>query len=274
MRNVVSGVLPPSQPWSWPSAVVTMIGKFWRLFGPWRGADGVVRHPVVAEVDGLSGVGEDAVDRDRVADGEVAGRGADHDARPAVVGDQVARDGGGPADRIAGGSCPDHDPGGLVGQGHGPRRVGADLVARHHVIGRGADPHAPVKIARDDVPLAGGIDADAVGSDPVAGGACNDHHSAGMDVAVIVGSVAQRDIPGHRRADEVARDDIAIGALALDQDANAVVARDQVPLGRIVDAVAIGPDQVVAGPPVDFDAIRLASESLWVPVGSVPRKLP
>src|SRR5262249_7833405 len=37
MRNVVSGKLPPSQPWRRPSAVMTMIGKFWRLFGPWRG---------------------------------------------------------------------------------------------------------------------------------------------------------------------------------------------------------------------------------------------
>ena len=26
-----------SHPSSWPSAVVTMIGKFWRLLGPWRG---------------------------------------------------------------------------------------------------------------------------------------------------------------------------------------------------------------------------------------------
>ena len=51
---------------------VTKIGKFWRLFGPWRGEEAVVRHPVVAEVDGLSRIGEDAVGRDLVADGEVA----------------------------------------------------------------------------------------------------------------------------------------------------------------------------------------------------------
>ena len=56
-------------------------------------------------------------------------------------------------------------------------------------------------------------------------------------------------------ADEVARDGIAIRALAVDPDATEQVARDQVPLGRVVDAVAIGSDQVAAGPPVDFDAV-------------------
>src|SRR4051812_32350099 len=39
MRNVVSGELPPSQPRSWPLAVVTRIGAFWSLFGPWRGEE-------------------------------------------------------------------------------------------------------------------------------------------------------------------------------------------------------------------------------------------
>ena len=80
MRKVVSGVLPPSQPSSWPPAVVTMIGKFWRLFGPWRGAVRVVGDPVVAEVDGLSRVAEDAVGGDLRLPTEVSFDG-DPDAR-------------------------------------------------------------------------------------------------------------------------------------------------------------------------------------------------
>ncbi len=236
---------------------------------------GVVRHPVIAEIDGLSGVGEDAIGCDRVADGEVARGGADHDSRPTVVGDQVARDGGRPTDRIAGGPPLDHDPGGLVRQGYGTGHVGADVVARHHVIGRAADRDSRVIIARDDVPLAGGIDADAVGPNHVARGASDDHHSAGIEqagavsIVVAIRSVGQGDIPADGRADEVARDHIAIGALALDQDANAVVARDQVPLGRIVDPVAIGPDEVVAGPPIDFDAIRLATVGFTLGAGGI-----
>ena len=68
-----------------------MIGKFWRLFGSLARRGAIVSHPVVAEVDGLSRVAEDAVGRDLVADAEVACVVADRDARPAVVGDQVAR---------------------------------------------------------------------------------------------------------------------------------------------------------------------------------------
>ena len=98
---------------------------------------------------------------------------AHHDARTTVVGDQVTRDGGGPTDCVVAGSVEDLDTTGCVGQGYGTRRVGADGVARHNGIGRAVNGDAPtvvaIRVARDDVPLAGVIDAEAVGSDPTAG---------------------------------------------------------------------------------------------------------
>src|SRR5262249_15704065 len=64
------------------------------------GRSGVVSHSVVSEVDGLPGIAEDAIGGDRVAEAEVARAVAHHDARPTVVGDEVARAGRGAANRV------------------------------------------------------------------------------------------------------------------------------------------------------------------------------
>ena len=61
--------------------------------------------------------------------------------------------------------------------------------------------------------------------------------------------------PGDVSPDEVARDGVAIRALAGDPDPGEQIAAEQVPLGRVVDAVAVGPDEVVAGTRVDLDAV-------------------
>ena len=47
-------------------------------------------------------------------------------------------------------------------------------------------------------------------------------------------------------ADLVARHDIAV--CPVDGHAELEVAADQVPLGRVVEAAAVGPDKVVSGP--------------------------
>ena len=74
-----------------------MTGKFWRLLGPSPRHGAIFRHSVVAQVDGLAGVTEDAIDGDLVADRRVD---RDRDARSAVVGDQVARACRSAADRV------------------------------------------------------------------------------------------------------------------------------------------------------------------------------
>ena len=68
-------------------------------------------------------------------------------------------------------------------------------------------------------------------------------------------AVVEGDVPGDVGPDEVARDDIAIGALPVDPDAGEPLPLSQVPLGRIVDTVAVGPDEVAGGPAVDLDAL-------------------
>ena len=77
--------------------------------------------------------------------------------------------------------------------GIGPGHVGPDEIARDDVaVGAGADDVDTIVVApRDDVALAGVIDAAAVGADPVAGGASVDHHSAADDVAVVVSKPAE-----------------------------------------------------------------------------------
>ena len=110
-------------------------------------------------------------------------------------------------------------------QGSSPGRVSPNEVARDDVaVGAVADDIDPIETAAgDDVPLAGVIDAKAIGSDSIAGGASDDNHSASdVDLGVVINrliAVLQGDIPADARTDEVVRDGVAIGVLPRDPDA-------------------------------------------------------
>src|SRR5262249_4322294 len=114
-----------------------------------------------------------------------------------------------------------------------------------------------ISIARDHVALAGVIEAPAVGADPVVRGTVLDDDSSADRVVGWSGdrlrAVAQRDAAGDVRPDEVARHRVAVGIWPRDPDAREHVPADQVPLARIGDAVAVGPDQILGGPRVDLD---------------------
>ena len=164
-----------------------------------------------------------------------------------------------------------------------PGHVGPDEVSRDDVaVGPGAiDVDAIVVAPRDDVPLAHIVDAVSVGTDPVAGGAGRDRHAAAEDAAVDVaqgtadrlGAVVQSDGSREVSPEEVARDGIAIRALARDPDAGEQIAAEiRFRSAASLTPSPLRPDEVLAGSAVDFDPSLLGSAC--VPVGSVPRKLP
>src|SRR5262249_17265075 len=126
---------------------------------------------------------------------------------------------------------------------------------------------AIVVATRDDVALALVVDALAVGADPVAGCAGGDHDAAAesipLKVANRLGAVIQRDGARYVRPDQVAGDGIAAAPLPGDPDGGKQVTTEQVPLGRVINPVPVGPDQVLVGPSIDLDpgVIRLSLRS-------------
>ena len=80
-----------------------------------------------------------------------------------------------------------------IAQIDGPRRVGADDVPLNDVVTGAAtgDLDADVIVARDDVALAGVVDALTAGTDPVAGCAAVDHHTAAENAVVVVSEGAK-----------------------------------------------------------------------------------
>src|SRR5262249_36171543 len=102
------------------------------------------------------------------------------------------------ADQVVGGATPDGHAVVAVAEGLGAGRVGADLVALHDVA-RSTSPFdgdAPIDVARDEVPGAGGRSADRVV-----------RRAAPHGDAVEV--VAQRLEPGVVGADPIPLDEIA-----------------------------------------------------------------
>ena len=96
----------------------------------------VVSDPVVAKVDRLPLVTEDAVAGDLVADSGVVDRITNDDPRPTVVGNEIARTGVRPADGVVRSAGIDLDTRGAVAQIQGPGQVSADHVPLHDVAAR------------------------------------------------------------------------------------------------------------------------------------------
>src|SRR5262249_58839100 len=99
----------------------------------------------------------------------------EQDAILHVAGDEVARRGRGPADRVAGGTVGDAHAAQVVGQGGRAGGVGAEVVALHQVpCGAVAGDFQPVLlVARQEVARPGGRAADEV-----AGSAVGDRDAA------------------------------------------------------------------------------------------------
>src|SRR5262249_1081816 len=150
------------------------------------------------------GVRADVVAFDHGAGGAWVG---DLDADAAVTRDDVARRRDRAADRGVAGAVVDQDAVTAVGQGLGPRGIGADVVARDHVIVRvrvaGLD--ARKVFAGDAVSASRGRAADGVG----AGAAVDEDAFAGVGQGLRAGGVG---------TDVVAHDDVAGGGAAVDLD--------------------------------------------------------
>ena len=132
-------------------------------------------------------------------------------------------------------------------------QVGADEVAGDDVAGGPGkdDRDAELAIAADDIAFKGVADAVGIGADEVIGGDAD---------ADAVQTIAESDSAADVGADEVAGNDVVIGghagdAVEAENDAVLVIAADQVPLGGIVDTVAVGADDVRRGLVVDADAV-------------------
>src|SRR5262249_36114622 len=155
----------------------------------------------------------------------------DVEAVAGVAGDDVAEPGVGPADGVAVGPVDEAHADAVV-QLSLAAGVGADEVTSHGVVARvqAVDRDAGLIVARNDVTLAGAVAA--LGADAVALAA--DHG----DAAAAVGQGGSASGVG---ADVVSADPQPVR----DDDVDAVagVAGDDVALGRVVDAVAVGADQ-------------------------------
>src|SRR5262249_42124646 len=107
-------------------------------------------------------------------------------------------------------------------------------------------------VSRDDVALAGVVDAVAGRADQVPRGAVfHDDSATGFRLSRVVAH-CHRAGPGD--ADEIPGDGVAVGPAAGDADRDQEVAADEVALGCVADAVAVGADEVIAGTAFDFDA--------------------
>src|SRR5262249_54025510 len=129
-----------------------------------------------------------------------------------------------------------------VAQGAAPADVGADAVAGDDVVA-GACPgdRDAHEVAGDEVALGGVAVAVAVGADEVtAGPAVDGDPGAGLRG----GAVGYGERAAGVGADEVAGDDVAHRAGRGDADAVGGVARDEVALAGVIDAVTVGADGV------------------------------
>ena len=169
---------------------------------------------------------------------------------PIVAGDEIAFSGISNAiaigaDAVVGGRpCNvDADPAG-VGEGRRAGSISADVVAGHHVGVAPLNGEATIGIAGDEIAFFGIAHAIAIGANTVVGCAVDD-----IDTKRFVGEGRRASRIG---ADVVAGYNIVVtGAKKI--DASSAVAGDEVALGRIARAIAIGADAVVGRPGVDPD---------------------
>src|SRR5262249_18609524 len=154
--------------------------------------------------------------------------------------DEVAGTGSSPANEVAVGGAGEEDAVAGVGQGVVAGAVGADEVAEHLVPLRTGVGDLDA-VAENRAALVGGDDVAGRArgaADGVVGGADVDHHAAA--------GIAQGQQTAGIGADEVAGDHVIGGAGLVEADAERAVARDEVALQVVGDAVGVGADAVEA----------------------------